>query len=128
MRVLFANDDDLDMLENESAATWTGENLNTTDFIKEKYDELEKFGLKKFARIYVISGDKMNEHYDLNFYPYDKSVNLLSIPLSDFEKLPTDTEGWLKLRKTGCRWFDDIVDNNQYSESQDDLEFAGEYE
>lgn len=121
MTVIKVNFDNLKNLSDSSAATWTGDwtASEIADALKNK-----NFELNKDAIIFMITGRQMNEYFDLKKDPYDDDVKLFCIDLDDIKNLPDtkDVDGWMRLRSTGCRWFDDIVYNNDYAEHEDEYE------
>ena len=97
--------DELEALANKSAPTWEGINLEgLEDTLKEIDPEVEV--------VYVLGKD-YNDAYGLtgnNAYPDDLSIiflNKWSIPMMSWKF------------NYGCRWADDVRDNNVAREEED---------
>lgn len=106
-----ATDDDIIKLEDGSALTFEGL-ASDEDSLKAMIDFFkEKTKITIPAKIYHLTGAKMNSMYGLtgsNAYPDD--LNIISLPLDNWKDI-----GNLPMIKfkIGARWFDDIVDNNR---------------
>ena len=106
---------ELEYLYNHSALTWEGLVI-TEDSLSQVSDWLKsKDALTSEPGFYVITGKFMSDYYKLtgtNRYPDDlnivsvdpECINLGKVIIARFE--------------SGGRWFDDIVDNNEYREEE----------
>lgn len=106
---------ELAYLYDHSALTWEGL-VTTEDSLSQVTDWLKsKDALKSEPSFYVIKGKFMSDYYeltgtnryqdDLNIVSVDpECINLGKVIIARFE--------------SGGRWFDDIVDNNEYSEEE----------
>lgn len=111
-----ANSKDLKHLYDTSAFTFVG--LMTDDKnIQLMLDSLKEYGLKDTPDIYVVEGSLMNSYYGLTKDPYPEDLHIVALPVDQFSDV-----GRLAIFKLriGARWFDDIVDNNEYHEHQDE--------
>lgn len=102
--------DEIDSLG--SAPTFEGLNLNSLDAMAKIFEK--EFGFNK-SKVYVLSGKDMNAAYKLtgtNAYPDD--LHIVSLDFSDL--WPHEKLDYIKMRRYGVRWMDDIVSNNLYRE------------
>lgn len=109
--------EECETLEGISAATI----IDCTD-VKSTADKFAKeFGFNK-SKYYLVTGSDMNKAYKLTgSNAYLDEIQIVAFDLRDFEtfnqkKVPT--EEFIKLRSNGVRWFDDIVENDQYAERE----------
>lgn len=114
LRIINANIDDLDMLYDTSAFTMVG--LVESDIPDLVEWVCDNCGASKDAdmRVYVIKGEMMNYSYELRGnVAYAHDLTIVSMPLPDISEAGGDI-GKLAIARfnLGCRWFDDIVDNN----------------
>lgn len=92
----------IEELRRKSAPTWEG---MKTEGLSENLKEIDPE-----AEFEVCSGKEMNEYSDLtgsNAYPDDLHIVILT-------KWSINMMDW-KL-KYGCRWLDDVCDNNEWRE------------
>lgn len=119
INVVTADENKIKELENASAFTWEGMNLDDENIseIAQAFctEKLVREGTQEMTG-YTWSGGTMNEMYGLtgeNAYPDD--LPFLSFGLDSF-----DGEGNLDVFKMYCgaRWLDDIVRNNAMNEQE----------
>lgn len=110
--------EELDKLYNGSAFTIEGFDTSEKN-ISLLMDWFNKFGgLSNLLTIFIIKGSVMNKEYGLtknNAYPND--LNIISIELDDIKEVNRVA---IPRFKIGGRWFDDIVNNNQWRQNEID--------
>lgn len=110
-----ANSKDLKHLYDTSAFTFVG--LMTDDEnIQLMLDSLKEYGLKDTPDIYVVEGSLMNSYYGLTKDPYPEDLHIVALPVDQFSDVSRLAIFKMQI---GARWFNDIVDNNEYHEHQD---------
>ena len=95
-----------------SAPTFEGLAEESLNAMAETFEK--EFGFNK-SKVYVLSGKDMNAAYGLtgtNAYPDD--LNIVSLDFADL--WPHEKLDYIKMRRYGIRWMDDIVSNNLYRE------------
>lgn len=98
----------LDSLYKDSSLTLEGLDLSSLDAYANYLNDV--CGLKDNAVFHIISGEVMNDVYDLygdNAYPDD--LHIVCIKLECLKKPMAIVT---KRFEFGGRWFDDVVDNN----------------
>lgn len=107
--------EDIQRLVDDSSITWEGLSADE-ESLSAMFAWVSKHTQVKRARVFVTSGELMNESYSLtghNAYPQDLSI--ASVMSEDLENMAA-----LAIPRLGCggRWMDDIVDNHLRREQE----------
>ena len=113
-----------DLYANEAAAFEVSFERLTDDqnFYNKFLHKLKSAGLKlkEDTTIYIVNGETLNKHYNLEGdNSYSATFKMSLIPYDDLEFLidPLNTDDMEQLKlQLGIRWFKDVVDNNEYRE------------
>lgn len=109
---------ELDSLYKSEALVFEGLNITkeNADMFVDNLDKMYGVSEKKLT-VYAFDGKLMNSIYDLhddNKYPND--LHFIGLPLNAFMHKVNGAPVYSYLKARGFRFFNDIVDNNEYRE------------